>query len=874
MSPTPQGAIAPFQHHASALVARGYHIIPIPRGSKRPALTGWQDLVATPEMVRQWGANGYADGNIGVLTQHTPAVDLDILDATFAREMELFVTDLLGGGLVRVGRAPKRLIVFRTEAPFTKRSSPFFIDDAGQKHRVEILATGQQFVAYGTHPDTGKPYEWISFEGEPIDFDPVALPAITVNQADQIVADFCRRAQARGWTQQGHGSVGQGHEADDNPFFHQRPVVDLTIEQIEAHLADMPDAEVYDTWVRVGAALHHQFGGSDEGKELWDTWSAMAANYDADAIDEKWASFGHYVGTPITFAYVLKFAKEAREQREAAEHKQTYDAFVAEISACGEFTALLHGIAPKIRNSDLDAAHRDALATRIQARAKKLGDGIALKRARVAVTPPPDPTPTVSSKKDLELALAHRVLERCYANGDHLCRFATFWWAYVLGVWKRQDEEVVARHILETLVELREADDPELQTLYARMDDSRGDRTNQLVSTLSTCIARILASNSDDDPLNLRAFKAPRVMNCLNGELWFDSVGEIAFSDHNPAHRLTAQLKCAYDPTATCPTWDAGIRKVFQECQDPEAVIRHFYEVFGYILQSTRDAAIWVLFKGPGGNGKTFLLNIIAELMGRTVIGKSIHEIVKLNNTHFTAALMGKLMLLDDDLKTGIVLPDDWLKKLSEDKLLTTDPKYGQHVEIVSRAVPVILTNSWPSMVDMTEGLRRRLLVFEATHILTDAEKDPAHRENIREQELPGVLNHLVAGFQRFLRRGGRFDPPAECLASKERCLAESNPTMRFVNEIVEKTGNTSDFVKLSDLYVVYEMWMLQQERNSTQLGKQNFRKAMVALGFHYRQRSYWGFSGIRLRPLEDTGFAEVEDDGLSEGLLEEFSRH
>ncbi len=519
---------------------------------------------------------------------------------------------------------------------------------------------------------------------------------------DQIVTEFCRRAQVRGWTQQGQASVGRGADADNDPFFNQRPTLDLTIEQIEEALADMPDAELYDTWVDVGMALHHQFGGSDEGKELWDRWSSTAHNYDADEIEEKWASFGHYHGTPITFATVVKFAKEARGKRKAEEHKQTYDAFVAEISACGDFTTLLYTLAPKICESDLDDIRREALVTRIHARAKKLGDGLPLKQVRAAVTPPRAPSLVQTGKKDLELALAHRVLDRCYAGGDHLCRFAKFWWAYVLGVWKRQDEEVVARHIQETLTELREADDPELQALYARMDESRGDRLTQLVSTLSTCIARALA-NGEDDPLNLCAFKAPRVMNCCNGELWFDDVGNIAFMDHDPAHKLTAQLKCAYDPAATCPTWDAAIRRVFQKCREPEEVIRHFYEVFGYLLQPTREAAIWVLFRGPGGNGKTFLMNVITELMGRSMLAIPIKELSK-QSVHFTDALSGKLMLLDDDLDMDVLLPDGWLKKLSEAKVVTTDPKWGKHIEIVARSVPVMLANGWGATKDLSKG--------------------------------------------------------------------------------------------------------------------------------------------------------------------------
>ena len=69
-------------------------------------------------------------------------------------------------------------LAYRAEVTFPKISTPEFIlpgDDPtvpGYKgHRVEILAEGQQFVAYGIHPDTLASYQWL--QGGP-DTVPVA----------------------------------------------------------------------------------------------------------------------------------------------------------------------------------------------------------------------------------------------------------------------------------------------------------------------------------------------------------------------------------------------------------------------------------------------------------------------------------------------------------------------------------------------------------------------------------------------------------------------------------------------------------------------------------------------------------------------------
>ena len=60
----------------------------------------------------------------------------------------------------RIGRAPKILLAFRTDEPFDKVQTPEFHMLDGTVARIEVLATGQQFVAFGIHPDTKAPYHW------------------------------------------------------------------------------------------------------------------------------------------------------------------------------------------------------------------------------------------------------------------------------------------------------------------------------------------------------------------------------------------------------------------------------------------------------------------------------------------------------------------------------------------------------------------------------------------------------------------------------------------------------------------------------------------------------------------------------------------
>jgi len=113
----------------------------------------------------RWLNNGFSNGGVGVLTRNIPAIDLNILDPAIVQQLADWCETYIGKTVQRVGRAPKRLLVYRTNEPFAKMASKKYVDSSGQTHQIEILGDGQQFVAYGTHPETGKSYEWISEHG-------------------------------------------------------------------------------------------------------------------------------------------------------------------------------------------------------------------------------------------------------------------------------------------------------------------------------------------------------------------------------------------------------------------------------------------------------------------------------------------------------------------------------------------------------------------------------------------------------------------------------------------------------------------------------------------------------------------------------------
>jgi hypothetical protein len=186
-------------------VKAGYE--PIPCVGKRPVLANWPEALIDIDAPAIWNAN-YPDAtNTGIRTKRTPAVDIDIYDADMAEQIEKELRACVPQQplLARIGQPPKRLIPFRCETPFNKIRVRFKApNDEKIVHKIEVLGDGQQFVADGVHPDTGKAYTWQN--GDLLSVPHERLPLLDEATARQFIGRARKIIIAAGWTEIGKGN--------------------------------------------------------------------------------------------------------------------------------------------------------------------------------------------------------------------------------------------------------------------------------------------------------------------------------------------------------------------------------------------------------------------------------------------------------------------------------------------------------------------------------------------------------------------------------------------------------------------------------------------------------------------------------------------
>jgi hypothetical protein len=317
----------PYLHEfGQTLIDNGYYIVPIKPGEKRPSLYDWTKIKADRPLLRTWLKQpNLATAGIGILTEHTPAIDIDVPDAEFVRNVYQGIKKILGVDLpYRIGRAPRLLLLTRTDTPFTKISSKKYETILGETAQLEILGAGQQFAAFHTHPTTLKPYTWPGFSPESLAAN--SLPTITENSARRIVEFFDTLAQfeikAGRWFSQSGENTALSNGADPAARYlleHSVPKAN-NAPDITTALAGL-SSEDRSRWLAVGMALHHQFSGADEGYQIWDNWSQTNGGEYPGADDTlyRWQGFASDVkANVVTIGSVFKWAEEARLQESDA----------------------------------------------------------------------------------------------------------------------------------------------------------------------------------------------------------------------------------------------------------------------------------------------------------------------------------------------------------------------------------------------------------------------------------------------------------------------------------------------------------------------------------------------------------------------------
>ncbi len=163
-----------------SLIENGYRITAA--DGKRPLAENWQQTVLTVDEVEDYTRRYANQTNTGIVCTNVVGIDIDAPDHDVCAALVVALSEIVPEAMdapTRFGNRPKRLHLVRTSEPHPKVQSDAYLVN-GIKHQVEFFGERSQFIGYGTHPDTGRDYEWVN--GSPLEVPVSDLPIVTPEQ--------------------------------------------------------------------------------------------------------------------------------------------------------------------------------------------------------------------------------------------------------------------------------------------------------------------------------------------------------------------------------------------------------------------------------------------------------------------------------------------------------------------------------------------------------------------------------------------------------------------------------------------------------------------------------------------------------------------
>jgi putative DNA primase/helicase len=431
---------------------------------------------------------------------------------------------------------------------------------------------------------------------------------------------------------------------------------------------------------------------------------------------------------------------------------------------------------------------------------------------------------------DIGLSICQELLDTTYAGGAELSlsQDGTFF-GYAETHWEAVSPQRIRGELQDVALKFKGLTNKSLHSIVSEAFGTLKDRLGQYGCAFSV--------QDEIKP----------VINFQNGELWLGSDGSVELKPHAPESQLLYCLPYEYDEAAKCPTFRQTMLEIFGKADDPEEMFRHICEFIGYIIQPSRPIPCFWMMIGHGANGKSKLMETISRLISKDYLFNT--DLSSFGRDKFNISqLLGKLAIIDDDIKVGTVLPDGLIKKISETKFLSGRNPYGkQSFTFRNTALPVLVGNHYPRCDDLSDGMSRRAMIVPFNRQFAPTEQDNGKFEKIWAEEMPGVLNLAIQGLQRLLARE-QFDPPAECEQARKEFLAHSNPLYCFLIERLEK--DVESRTGFPELRATYAVWAKAQNITSLVGLDKTLKRQLQGLGYDIGiYNGYPTIRGYRLKP-------------------------
>jgi len=181
-------------------------------------------------------------------------------------------------------------------------------------------------------------------------------------------------------------------------------------------------------------------------------------------------------------------------------------------------------------------------------------------------------------------------------------------------------------------------------------------------------------------------------------------------------------------------------------------------EFMGYLLLPSNKFERFLWLTGSGANGKSVLLDVMANLVGRE--NTTWAHLDRLNKTAVRASLEGVMLNISTEMNADGTMADGYLKSITSGEPVDAEPKYKDPYSFIPTVKLVAATNHLPRLKDTSGGFARRAVILSCNKVFAQEVRD-ANLGKTLAGELDGILVWAVGGLKRLLARNYFVSPPS-----------------------------------------------------------------------------------------------------------------
>ena len=331
----------------------------------------------------------------------------------------------------------------------------------------------------------------------------------------------------------------------------------------------------------------------------------------------------------------------------------------------------------------------------------------------------------------------------------------------------------------------------------------------------------------------------PWAWNCANGTVDLQTA---QLRPHRREDLITKLCPVAYDPDATCPTWERFVYEIMDRDRD---MVAYKQRTVGMSMAGVQRDHVLHLEHGDGANGKSTDLNAVLDTFGTDYAMQAPPDLlmVKQGTEHPTAQadLFGKRFVACIESDDNRRLAESLLKSLTGGDKMRARRMREDFWEFAPTHHIWLATNHRPTIRGTDLGVWRRIRLIPFNVSIPPDRQDKELPEKLHA-ERAGILRWCVEGCLAWQKCG--LSEPEKVLAATKDYRDEQDVFAGFLDECVE-TGPYRE--RASVLYGGYVTWAKSAgEYIQTQT---KFGTALDERGFQRRKSSgvKW-YDGVRLR--------------------------